>query len=83
LTILARSFFHFVVSHSLLLNIISLLGKIARTFLLHLIHAVLKGLLVEAESLAWQLEPHADHMPHVHQALVQVAALHLHSDQFD
>ena len=50
---------------------------------LHHIHTILESLLVEAEGLSWQLEPHADHVTHIHQALVQVTLLHLRGHHFD
>ena len=36
------------------------------------IHAVLKSLLIEAQGLLGQLKPDPDHMPHIHQTLVQI-----------
>ena len=53
------------------------------TFFSDKIHAVLEGLLVEAQRLLGQLEPDSDHVAHVHQALVQVAVLKLRRYKLD
>ena len=44
---------------------------------MHEIHAVLQSLLVEAKGLSGQLEPYANHVAHIHQALMQICAVNL------
>ena len=48
-----------------------------------LVHAVFERLLVKAKGLLGQLEPDADHMAHIHEALVQIGLVHLRGHEVD